>query len=458
MSDLLQRLARELGAGAVLTGADVRARAAGIWRRDTLQARAIVRPRSTGEVAFVLAECDACGQPVVTQGGLTGLVHGADAAPDELILSTERMAAIEEIDPVDRTARVQAGVPLQVLQEAVAAHDLIFPLDLGARGSCVIGGNLATNAGGNRVVRFGMTRDNTLGIEAVLADGTVIPALNRMIKNNSGFDLKHWFIGTEGTLGVITRAVLRLREAPRSRDSALLALDEFGAVAALLKHLDAGLGGMLSSFEVMWRNFYEVVAQPPVRARPPLPCSHPFYVLCETMGGDPRSDRARLEAVLAEAMEAGLVADAVIAESEAQQLDLWSLRDSVSALLDFGPSQIFDVSLPISAMAQYVAQVEQGIAELSADARLFTFGHLGDGNLHFLAVPGDDSEQTVERVERCVYEPLAAVHGAISAEHGIGLEKKRWLELSRSPAEIALMQRMRAALDPNGILNRGKVI
>lgn len=458
MDDLIQRLEALLGPGGVLTGDDVTSRSAGIWREDALVARAIVRPRDTEQVAAVLTLCHERGQALVTHGGLTGLVHGADAGREELVLSTERMTAIEAIDPVDRTALVQAGVPLQVLQDAVAEHDLIFPLDLGARGSCRIGGNLATNAGGNRVVRFGMTRENTLGVEAVLADGTVIPALNRMVKNNSGFDLKHWFIGTEGTLGVITRAVLRLREAPRSRCSALLALDSFDAVTRLLKHLDAGLGGTLSAFEVMWREFYEVVARPPVRASAPLPVTHPFYVLCETMGGDPEADAARFEHVLAAALEAGIAADAVVADSEARQADLWQLRDSVEALFAFGPSQIFDVSLPVSAMADYVARVEQGIAAVSPDARLFTFGHLGDGNLHFLAAPGADDAATVEAVERAVYEPLAAIGGGISAEHGIGLEKKRWLDLSRSPEEIELMRRMRAALDPKGILNPGKVV
>lgn len=455
---LLDRLAARLGAGGVLTGADVSGRAAGIWRSDALVAGAILRPRTTEDVAAILAECHAARRPVVTQGGLTGLVHGADAAPHELILSTERMTAIEDIDPVDRTVRLQAGVPLQVLQEAVAEHDLIFPLDLGARGSCRIGGNLATNAGGNRVVRYGMTRENTLGVEAVLADGTVVPALNRMIKNNSGFDLKHWFIGTEGTLGVITRAVLRLREAPRSRVSALVAVDDFASVAALLKHLDAGLGGTLSAFEVMWRNFYEVVAQPPVRASAPLGVTHPYYVLCEAMGGDPTADVARFETVLGEALEAGLVSDAVVASSETQQADLWSLRDSVEALFAFGPLQIFDVSLAIRDMPAYVARVEQGLAGVAADARLFTFGHLGDGNLHFAACPGADDAATVEAVERAVYEPLAAIGGAVSAEHGIGLEKKRWLHLSRSDVEIELMRRMRSALDPHGILNPGKVV
>jgi FAD/FMN-containing dehydrogenase len=458
MDDLLQRLESLLGPGGVLVGDDVHGRSAGIWRDDTLVARAIARPRDTEQVSAVLALCHERGQSVVTHGGLTGLVHGADAGPEELVLSTERMTAIEAIDPLGRTVRVQAGVPLATLQDAVAEHDLIFPLDLGARGSCRIGGNLATNAGGNRVVRFGMTRENTLGVEAVLADGTVVPALNRMVKNNSGFDLKHWFIGTEGTLGVITRAVLRLREAPRSRVSALLAVESFDAVTRLLKHLDAGLGGALSAFEVMWQGFYDVVAQPPVRETPPLPPGQPYYVLCEAMGGDPVGDAARFEAVLARAMEDGLAVDAVLADTEARQADLWRLRDSVDALFVFGPYQIFDVSLAIGDMPAYVAQVEKSVAAIAPDARLFTFGHLGDGNLHFLAAPGADDAETRLAVERAVYEPLGAIGGGVSAEHGIGLEKKRWLDLSRSEAEIELMRRMRTALDPRGILNPGKVV
>ena len=458
MQALLEAITADLGAGAVLTGDAVTERSAGIWRSDGLVAGAIVRPRNTDEVAAVLAHCHAAGQGVVVHGGLTGLVHGADASAEELVLSTERMTAIEDIDPVQRTARVQAGVPLQVLQEAVAEHDLIFPLDLGARGSCRIGGNLATNAGGNRVVRYGMTRENTLGVEAVLADGTVVPALNAMIKNNSGFDLKHLFIGTEGTLGVVTRAVLRLREAPLSRVSALLAVPDFAALTALLKRLDSGLGGGLSAFEVMWKDFYDVVSRPPHRSQPPLAVDAPFYVLCEAMGGDPEGDAARFERVLAAALDAGCAVDAVLADSDARQADLWRMRDSVDALFEFGPYQIFDVSLPIPAMDRYVEDVRRGVEAIADGARLFTFGHLGDGNLHFCAAPGSADAATVAAVEEAVYGPLAALGGGVSAEHGIGLEKKAWLARTRSEAELGVMRTLRAALDPKGILNPGKVL
>lgn len=456
--ELLDDIGALLGEGGVLTGDDVSGRAAGIWRADGLRAAAILRPRTTAEVAAILRRCNEVGQALVVHGGLTGLVHGADAAPDELILSTERMTAIEEIDAANRTATVQAGVSLQALQEAVAEHDLIFPLDLGARGTCRIGGNIATNAGGNRVIRYGMTRDNVLGLEAVLADGTVISSMNRMVKNNSGFDLKHWFIGTEGTLGVVTRAVLRLREAPASRISALVGLEGFADVVRLLKHLDRGLGGILSAFEVMWRDFYEVVAAPPVRASAPMAPEHGFYVLCEAMGGDAEADAARLEQVLMAALEQGIARDVVLATSARQNADLWSLRDSVEALFAFGPPLIFDVSLPVGEMERYVETVRSGLAEALPEARLFTFGHLGDGNLHFVVSAGSDDAATRAAAEGCVYRPLAAIGGGISAEHGIGLEKKPWLELSRTPAEIELMRRLRVALDPNGILNPGKVV
>ncbi len=454
---LLEALEAELGAGAVLTGEAVSQRAQGIWRPAPLEALAIVRPKDTREVSFVLKACFEAGQSVIPQGGLTGLVHGADTGPEDLILSLERMNAIEEIDQAGRTVRVQAGVPLQSLQETVAEQGLSFPLDLGARGSCFLGGNLSTNAGGNRVLRYGMARENTLGVEAVLADGTVIDSLYGMVKNNAGFDLKQLFIGSEGTLGIITRAVLRLREAPGSRLSMLLALPDFPSVTGLLRHLDRGLGGQLSAFEVMWPEFYEAVATAPRCPAPPLPLGAPFYVLAEMLGSDPARDEAWVEAVLAEALEAGLVSDAVLATTGARNEALWALRDSVDVLAAGKPTQVFDVSLPIGAMGAYVEAVKAGVAAVDPEARVFTFGHLGDGNLHFVITPRPRSSEGVTAIEAAVYDPLKALRGSVSAEHGIGLEKKPWLGHSRSPAEVKLMQTLREALDPRGILNPGKV-
>ncbi|MEM1230410.1 MAG: FAD-binding oxidoreductase [Pseudomonadota bacterium] len=450
---LIEQLRADLGADAVLTGDAVHGRSAGIWRKDTIAAAAIVRPRSTEEVSTVLKACHAIGQPVVTHGGLTGLVKGALTGPDDLVLSLERMDQIEAIHPLDRTAIVQAGVPLQTLQEAADEQSLLYPLDLGARGSCTVGGNIATNAGGNRVIRYGMTRDMVLGLEAVLADGTIVSSMNQMIKNNAGYDLKQLFIGTEGSLGIVTRAVLRLREKPTGQSTLFAALSSFEDLARFLKHIDAALSGTLSAFEVMWQNFYRLVTTAPAQGQPPLSQDYPYYVLVEALGA---SD-AQVEAALADALESGLIADAVLAQSEAQRIALWSLRDDVEQCFQYAPTFTFDVSLRVSDMQAYVDEVNARLAAAYEQPRNFTFGHMGDGNLHFVVAVGQGGPKHRAAVERCVYEPLAAIGGSVSAEHGVGLEKKPYLSLSRNPAELALMAALKRALDPQGLLNPGKI-
>ena len=442
-----------LGAGQVLVGDAVHERSAGIWRSDTVRANVLVRPRSTEEVSRALAICNAHGRNVVAHGGLTGLVESALTEPDDVVISLERLNRIEDVNPVERTATVQAGVILQVLQEAADAEGLMFPLDLGGRGSATIGGNIATNAGGNRVIRYGMTRDMVLGLEAVLADGTIVSSMNRMIKNNAGYDLKQLFIGTEGSLGIVTRAVLRLREKPATQATALVAVDGFARLAPFLKAVDAGFAGNLSAFELMWHNFYSIVTTPPAQSAPPLSQQYPYYVLVEALGADERV----VHDVLGAALESGLIADAVIAQSEAQRLELWRLRDDVEQCFNRGPCFIFDVSLPIAAMERYVAAVNDRLAAEFDDFENFTFGHMGDGNLHFLITVGGDSAAERRGVERAVYEPLAEFEGSVSAEHGVGLEKKPYLAISRTDAEIALMRTLKQALDPKGILNTGKV-
>ncbi len=455
--EFVQALRNLVGHDGVLVGDEVRSRPAGFFRADHLQADMLVRPRNTGQVAAVLRLCHEARQPVVAQGGRTGLVHSGDAAPSELILSMERMAAIEEIDPIQRIAVVQCGVTLQALQEAADEHDLAFPLDLGARGSCTLGGNVSTNAGGNRVIRYGMTRDMVLGLEAVLADGTVMSSMNRMLKNNAAYDLKQLFIGSEGTLGIVTRLVLRLREKPRSQDVALVGIGSFANLTAFLKHMDRGLGGALSAFEAMWDSFYKLVSTPPAKCSPPLPQTHPYYVLVEAQGADPERDNARFNAVLESALEQGLIADAAIAHSERERAGLWALRDSVLEMVRFGMPFLFDVSLPIPHMEAYVEEVHDTLRARWPEHHCWTFGHLGDGNLHFgIIVPGDAAE-THPLVEQAVYEPLARIGGSVSAEHGIGLEKKPYLHLSRSGTEIGIMRTLKRTLDPHGILNPGKV-
>lgn len=455
---VIEALAEIVGEGGVLDAAEVAKRSAGALRWDNLQAQALVRPKTTDEVARVLRWCHDHGVAVVTQGGLTGLVHGADAAPTEVILSMERMRAIEDIDPVQRTAVVQAGVVLQTLQEAVEAHDLSFPLDLGARGSATIGGNAATNAGGNRVIRYGMTRDMILGLEVVLADGTIVSSMNHLIKNNTGYDLKQVFIGSEGTLGIITRLVLRLREKPAAQDVAIVAVPDFDCLPRLLKHMDQALSGSLSAFEVMWQSFYRLVTSAPAKGKPPVSQDHPYYVLVESLGANAGPDSERFVAALESALEANLISDAAVAKSDNDRRAFWALRDDVAQVVVGGMPVVFDISLPISAMEQYVASLSQDLQSAIGDHKLWIFGHLGDGNLHVIVqVQLKDYLALRPKIEALVYGPLGKFGGSISAEHGIGLEKKPYLSVCRSDSEIEVMRRLKTALDPAGILNPGKI-
>jgi FAD/FMN-containing dehydrogenase len=457
MEQLLEEFRSVLGPDGVLEGQDAIAAAKSPWTRLG-SPRAVLRPRSTAEVAQILRAANAAGQAIVPWGGRTGLVDGA-YAEGAIALSLERMNAIEEIDPVEGTMRVQAGCVLQTAGEAAEAQGLLLPLDLGARGSATIGGNISTNAGGNRVLRWGMMREMVLGLEVVLADAEVVSAMNPLIKNNAGYDLKQMFIGAEGTLGVVTRAVLRLRPKPASANIAYVAVDAFEGLPRLLRRLERDLGGSLSAFEVMWAEFYALVTTSPASGRPVLPYGHAFYVLVEAMGADPDRDAEAFERTLAEALEAGDIADAAVAKSLAERNAMWALRDDVGQTARNAPIFAFDVSLKISEMQAYVDEVASALTgRWPTTSSLMVFGHLGDGNLHLIVGVGDRSHETRRAVEETVYSPLRRRNGSISAEHGIGLQKREFLTWSKSPAEVALMRRLKRALDPNNILNPGKVL
>jgi len=453
MDTLVTKLEALLGADAVLTGDAAKERGFSLWTRVGAP-RAVARPRTTAEVAGVLKLARAEGVAVVPWGGLTGLVSGT-AAEGALALSMERLNAIEDIDPLQGTMTVQTGCVLAKACEAAEAKGLFLPLDLGARGSATIGGVISTNAGGNRVLRYGMMRDMVLGLEVVLADGTVVNALNHLIKNNTGFDLKHLFIGTEGTMGVCTRAVLRLRPEPASRETGFLAVPAFAALPRLLRSLEADLGGALAAFEVMWPEFYELVTTEPAKGRPILPHGSPFYVLTEMLGADTAEDAPRFERAVTRAFEAGWITDAVIAKSGPEREQMWGLRDDVGQTARNGPIVAFDVSLPLAGMETYLAEVRAALTKRWSNAALTVFGHLGDGNLHLVAGVGDASAR--HDIEDLVYAPLKACHGSVSAEHGIGLQKRAYLALSRSPEELAVMRLIKRSLDPTNTLNPGKI-
>jgi FAD/FMN-containing dehydrogenase len=420
-------------------------------------ARVLVRPTSTAEVSAVLAVCHTAGVSVVTQGGLTGLVHGADSHPGEVILSLERMRQIARVDTTQRVLVAEAGVILEQAQAAAAAVGLLVPVDLGARGSATLGGMVATNAGGNSVLRYGMMRDNVRGLEVVLADGTVLDSMNQLVKNNAGYDLKQLFIGSEGTLGVVTRVVLRLWEAPTGRCTALLALPDYTAVGRLLRYLDQSLDGTLTSFEVMWPEFYRTVTTAPASNRPPLPRHHAFYVLVEASGSAPQRDE-RFVRILAQAMEDGLIADATLATTERDRLALWAIRDDVAQLCHSGPLAAYDISLPLADTDNYVECLRGAILARWPTAQCWAFGHLGDGNVHIAVQVPDLDANARKTLDSLVYTPLRTLKGSLSAEHGIGMEKKAWLGVSRTQAEIALMRTLKQSLDPKGVLNPGRVL
>jgi FAD/FMN-containing dehydrogenase len=417
---------------------------------------ALARPRNSAEVAAVLRFCNERGVAVVPQGGMTGLVGGAVPISACVIISLERMRAILEIDRVAGTLTVEAGAPLQAVQEAADAADLMFPLDLGSRGSCQIGGNAATNAGGNRVLRYGMMRDLVLGIEVVLADGSVLSSLHKMLKNNSGYDLRQLFIGSEGTLGVITTLVLKLFPKPRSQSTALCMLRDYAAVLQLLGAARAGLAANLSAFEVMWPAFYDL-GTTGLGRKPPLAASGGLCVLLEAQGVDAAQDSLRFEQLIAASMESAIVSDAVIAQSQREVREFWDIRDCPGEFpAVFWPQISFDVSVPTGDIGALVQELRDVLLERWPAIQLLFFGHAADGNLHLSARTAPDVLPEQE-IEQLVYEVVGRRKGAISAEHGIGLQKRPYLYHSRSAAEIATMRRLKAALDPRGVLNPGKI-
>jgi FAD/FMN-containing dehydrogenase len=415
---------------------------------------AIARPKTTAQVSQLLVVCNAHGIPVVPQGGLTGMAGGATPVKGALLISMERMTGIEAADPIGQTITVEAGVPLQIIQEAADAAGFLFPLDIGSRGSCQIGGNLATNAGGNRVLCYGMARDMVLGLEVVLADGTVITAMNTMMKNNAGYDLKQIFLGSEGTLGIITRAVLKLFAKPKTVAVALTAHSDYPQLERFLMQTRAHLGSALTAFEVMWPEFYAQGAAR-IGGSAPLPAGSGAYALIEVSAADDNA-QGQLSSLLEAGLAAGVVEDAVLAQSISQAQNIWSIRDSSGDLSkSFDPIGNFDVGLATSRIHDFVTECRKRLEARWPGVRCYFFGHVVDGNVHLIA--GDFTPGDTLAFEEMVYDCVRDFGGSISAEHGIGTQKRAHLDYSRSAAEIALMRQMKSSLDPKGILNPGKV-
>jgi D-lactate dehydrogenase (cytochrome) len=432
------------------------------------RARLIVRPGSTAEVAAVVRACAEMQVPIVPQGGNTGLCGGATPfeAGDEIVMSLNRMNRVRAVDPLNYAITVEAGVILADVQKAAAEHDRLFPLSLGGEGTARIGGNLSTNAGGTGVVRYGNARDLVLGIEVVLPDGTVWDGLTALRKDNTGYDLKQLFIGAEGTLGIITAAVLKLFPRPAALETAFAGLANAEAAIELLSRARKRTDDKVAAFELIARVPLEMVLRRIPGARDPLSRPHPWYALIEISSG--RADgalRADLEALLAEAVDDGLVTDAAIAESGEQRKDFWRLRETIpEAQKHEGASIKHDVSVPVSRTAEFMALASRDVDAIVPGARICAFGHVGDGNIHFnISEPlgGGDTARFRARaddVTRAIHDRVAAMAGSISAEHGIGRFKKDELVRYKPAAALDLMRKIKAAIDPAGIMNPGKVI
>lgn len=454
IDELLKSLRSALGAEAVVVGDAVPDQ----HFRDSSKllpspSAALLLPSSTAQVSDCLRICHAAGQRVVVQGGMTGLAGGAVPQPGEIAISLRRMNGVEEVDVDGMCLIAQAGAQLATVQEAANAAGLHCGIDLGSRGSCTIGGNVATNAGGNHVVRYGMTRRNILGLEAVLADGTVVSHLNRMLKNNTGYDWVQLLVGSEGTLAVITRVVLALHPMPRSVQTALCAVADVEALHLLRRRL-ASQSGRLLTFEAMWRE-YMGIAIDDLGLRQPFAERPDITVLVEAEG----MDTDAFDEFLAGELENETISDALIARSMADRDGLWSYREATYSFDRLRPrTAAYDISVPHNRMADFARDFRARMAGGFPGSKPMFFGHFADGNLHLSIAVDDIDDSLCAKFDKEVYALVSELGGSVSAEHGIGVAKRAYLHLSRSDSELRLMRRLKLALDPTEILNRDRII
>ncbi|WP_124980019.1 FAD-binding oxidoreductase [Nonlabens xiamenensis] len=443
----------------ILTGSDLDTRYHHIWHMDqSLQAACLLLPESTKEVSMIMKQCDKHQLTVVVHGGLTNLVGSTETQEDEVVISLERMNRIVQTDTSSRTMEVEAGVILEHIQDKAEENQLLFPLNFGAKGSAQIGGIISTNAGGLRVLKYGMTRQLILGLEVVLADGRIISSLKKIIKDNSGYDLKQLFIGSEGTLGIVTKAMLKLEEAPKSRNAAYVGFDAFAKVVHFLKYMDGQLAGQLSGFELIWKNTYQQMTSTSDAVRPPLPYDYNYYVLVESMGADQIKDQQSFEFLLEKALESDMILDAVMAQSPSDVEWFFRIREDVNNLVDFMThDQHFDISLPIPLIGEYIADRYERLKEIDGVEQVYAFGHVADGNIHFMIGKENTSADLKKAIDHCIYDGLKAIGGSVSAEHGIGVHKKEYLQICRTTEEIQLMKQVKNMMDPKGLLNPGKI-
>lgn len=468
MIDLVEALSAAVGPAYVLRDAASMAPHLADWRgRYAGSALAVVKPADTRQVAAVVCACAAANVPMVPQGGNTGLCGGATPLPDgrSVVVNLSRMNRIRSVDAANNALVAEAGCPLAMVQQAAEGENRLFPLSLASEGSCLVGGNLSTNAGGVQVLRYGNMRDLVLGLEVVLPDGRIWDGLRALRKDNTGYDLKQLFIGAEGTLGIVTAAVLKLFPRPRASATAWLAVPRPDAAVALLGFLRERCGERVSAFEIVGRSALELVLRHVPGMRSPLAGDHAWCVLLElTDSLDALALEAMLESAIAAALEAGLVVDAAIATSVAQAEALWALRENISEAQKIeGVSIKHDVSVPVSRIPEFLERAHAELTAIWPDVRIVAFGHIGDGNLHYNLSKPDalDNAAFIARtkeVSRVVHDLVAALQGSISAEHGLGQLKRDENARYKSDIELELMRAVKTAIDPRGLMNPGKVL
>jgi len=448
-----------LDKSSIVTGENLKSRFYHIWKTDLpLEAVCLLLPKDTDQVSGILKICNDNDQEVVIHGGLTNLVGSTKSTNKQVVISLEKMNNIIEIDEKGKTVTCESGVIIEDIINSVKEKNLLLPLNFGARGSAQIGGAVSTNAGGLRVFKYGMTRNLVLGLEAVLPDGTVISSLKKLMKDNTGYDLKQFFIGSEGTLGIVTKVILRLYQHPKTRYTALAVTDDYQKVLSLLKFMEYKISNNLTAFELLWNDTYKQMVSDKTMYNKYLPDNYKYYVLIEYMGGDFENDYDTFEKAIMQAIDQGIVDDAVLGKDEKEQQNIWGIREDVAVLAEEKKyDQQFDISIPVTQIGEIIDKTINELKNCKGVETIFPFGHVADGNIHFIIGKDSDDDDLKNKINEIIYSNTELVKGSISAEHGIGLDKKKYLKKSRSKDEIELMKLIKKSIDPKNILNPGRV-
>ena len=457
---LINLFESSIGKSSVLTGDDLKSRFYHIWKTEVpLQSICLLLPRSSQDVSNIMKICKENNQEVIIHGGLTNLVGSTKSEKSQVVISLEKMNKIIDIDERGKTVTCESGVIIENIINEVKEKNLLLPLNFGARGSAQIGGAVSTNAGGLRVFKYGMTRNLVMGIEYVLPDGTIISSLKKLMKDNSGYDLKHLLIGSEGTLGIVTKVVLRLYQLPKTRYTSLAVTNDFQKVLDMLLYMEDKISSNLTGFELLWNDTYKQMVSDKTMYNKYLPDKFKYYIFIEYMGRDFENDYNVFEKHILESIDDGIIEDAVIGKDEKEQINIWGIREDVAVLADEREfDQQFDISIPVNLIGSVIDKISSELKECDGVKTIFPFGHVADGNIHFIIGKDSDDDDLKSKINDIIYNNTELVEGSISAEHGIGLDKKKYLIKSRSEDEIKLMRLLKKTIDPKNILNPGRVI